>query len=86
MNSKAADQGQGADVRSAVTSVTGEVLDLAEVDASKSFTAQGGDSLTALAFATRLGDELGVEIPLDIVFDAEDLQDLAEQLRQRLSD
>jgi acyl carrier protein len=76
----------GIDVRSAVTAATGSVLEKAEVDSERSFVAQGGDSLTALVFAEKLGDQLGIDVPLELVFDADDLKDLSDQLEQRLNE
>lgn len=71
------------DVQALVTQTTGDVLAVS-VDADRSFVAQGGDSLTALAFAESVGDKLGIEVPLEVVFDADDLNDLARQLAERL--
>ncbi|MGA8115289.1 MAG: acyl carrier protein [Actinocatenispora sp.] len=76
----------GEDVRTAVTEVTGSVLDSGTVDADRSFLDQGGDSLSALALAETLGDKLGVDVPLELVFDSDDLNDLADQLARRLDE
>jgi acyl carrier protein len=73
-----------ADVRTAVSSATGSVLNTQHVDFDSSFMAQGGDSLSAIVLAETLGTELGIDVPLELVFDAADLDDLAGQLAERL--
>ncbi|MGA8116693.1 MAG: acyl carrier protein [Actinocatenispora sp.] len=45
----------------------------------------GGDSLAAATVADGLSQAVGVEVPVDLVFDASDLKNLAEQLEERLA-
>lgn len=82
--SSQAGDGSATGVRSAVIAATSSVLDKADVDSEHSFVAQGGDSLTALMFVEKLGDQLGIDVPLELVFDAEDLKELADELEHRL--
>lgn len=76
----------GADPRAVVHQVTKQVLHEAEADGGQSFVGQGGDSLSAVAFAASVGDQLGIEVPLDLVLESEKLDDLADYLSGQLAD
>jgi acyl carrier protein len=57
-----------------------EVLGLERVGMRDNFFDLGGHSLLATQLAARLRDRHGIEMPLQMVFDATDLRDLADRL------
>ncbi|MFF0543426.1 non-ribosomal peptide synthase/polyketide synthase [Nocardia thailandica] len=63
-----------------VAQVFGEVLGVDRVGADDDFFALGGNSLVATQVAARLGDALGVVVPLRTLFDATTVSALAERL------
>jgi acyl carrier protein len=76
---------QRPDVRTAVTNAAGAVLGTSDVDGDRSFLEQGGDSLSAIVLADHLGTELGIDVPLELVFDTEDLDALVDELSKQLA-
>lgn len=63
-----------------VAGVWAEVLSLAKVGADDDFFALGGHSLAAAQIAARLGDALGVAVPLALVFEAPTVAEQASAL------
>ncbi|HYU30619.1 MAG TPA: amino acid adenylation domain-containing protein, partial [Thermoanaerobaculia bacterium] len=59
-----------------------EVLRLDRIGVQESFFAAGGHSLLATQVATRVRQELGIEMPLRWIFEAPTIAQLAERLRQ----
>lgn len=72
------------DVKGVVDASARLVLGDDDADSSQSFLAQGGNSLTAVALAMTVGDQLGIEVPLELIFDSANLDDLAQQLAARI--
>jgi len=56
------------------------VLGLERVGMSDNFFALGGHSLLAVQLTSRLRDRYALEVPLQMVFEATDLLDLANRL------
>jgi amino acid adenylation domain-containing protein len=63
-----------------IVDICSEVLGVERVGLHDNFFALGGHSLLAAQLAARLSDRLQMEIPLSLLFDAEDLGDLAERI------
>lgn len=57
-----------------------EVLELPSVSADADFFDVGGQSILALRLITRLGEEFGVELPLQTLFEASTVRALSERL------
>ncbi|MGW3111268.1 acyl carrier protein [Streptomyces sp. NPDC001091] len=55
-----------------------DVLGLTDLTAETDFYEAGGDSLTAFQITGRLQEELGVDVPVSLVFAYPTPQDLAE--------
>ncbi len=49
------------------------------------FFAAGGDSFAVIDFATRVKNELGVEIPLEIIFMSGSLAEVVDECERRAS-
>ncbi|MGP3632310.1 amino acid adenylation domain-containing protein [Streptomyces sp. 24-1644] len=65
------------DTERAVGRIWSEVLDLATIGGSDDFFAVGGHSLLATVITSRVGEELGRDIPLRALFEAPVLRDYA---------
>ncbi|HEV2889869.1 MAG TPA: phosphopantetheine-binding protein [Frankiaceae bacterium] len=63
-----------------VASVVGGVLGVDPPPPDAHFFALGGDSLAALEVTALLQEDLGVEVPLELIFDFPVLADLAGEL------
>jgi acyl carrier protein len=69
------------EVEAAVVEAVARILNRDSVDPAANFFAQGGDSLAALVLVAELEETFEIELPVESVFDAEDLVDIAEQVR-----
>ncbi|PRX96569.1 non-ribosomal peptide synthetase [Allonocardiopsis opalescens] len=67
-----------------VAAVWAEVLRVDAVARNRSFFDLGGESITAIRVAGRLGELFGVELPVSLLFAAQTVQELAGALRDRL--
>ena len=65
------------DVLRTVLTAVATVLDKPQVAPGDNFFDLGGDSLAALAVVSHIEEALGREIPLDAIFDVDDLTALA---------
>jgi non-ribosomal peptide synthetase component F/acyl carrier protein len=65
----------------ALHAIWSEVLEVDELDVDDDFFALGGNSLLATQITARVADVLGVEVPLDALFEAPTLGAYAEQVR-----
>ena len=74
-------------IRRQVTDIWKDVLGLddAAVAAGRDFFEAGGDSLAVIDFATRVKNETGVEIPLEIVFMSGSLAQVLDECEQLAS-
>lgn len=54
-----------------------DILEDQRIDASANFFEAGGDSLSAIALVESIEEQFGVEVPLEKVWDADSLADLA---------
>ncbi|KPI17915.1 amino acid adenylation domain protein [Actinobacteria bacterium OV450] len=61
-----------------------EVLGMARVSARDDFFVLGGHSLLVTRVAARVGDRLGLPVPLSLYFEKTVLQDLADEIEQRI--
>ncbi len=66
-----------------LTAICAEVLGLERVGVSDNFFALGGHSLLATRFVARLREQYDLDVPLQLVFDAADLRDLADRIVDR---
>ncbi|WP_055524410.1 non-ribosomal peptide synthetase [Streptomyces graminilatus] len=71
-------------VAEVLAEVWAEVLGLSRVSAHADFFALGGHSLLATQVAARMSDRLGVHVPLSLYFEQTVLQNLADDIEQRL--
>ncbi len=71
------------DLEVQIAAVAAEVLGVAEVGMRDNFFDLGGHSLLATRFVAELEARAGVAIPLQEVFDARDLGDLADRIVER---
>ncbi|HEY2291009.1 MAG TPA: amino acid adenylation domain-containing protein [Thermoanaerobaculia bacterium] len=67
-------------VEESLAAACAEVLGLERVGMRDNFFALGGHSLLATRLVTRLRDRFGLDVPLQTVFDAADLRDLADRI------
>jgi non-ribosomal peptide synthetase component F len=65
----------------ALSAIWAEVLEVDELDVDDDFFALGGNSLLATQITARVADVLGVEVPLDALFEAPTLGGYAAQVR-----
>jgi amino acid adenylation domain-containing protein len=70
-------------VEEALAAACAQVLELERVGLRDNFFALGGHSLLAAQFAARLRERHGLDVPLQMVFDAADLRDLADRIVDR---
>jgi acyl carrier protein len=63
-----------------VAEIWKEVLDLSDIDIRANFFDLGGHSLLATRIAARLREELGVDIPVRVVFEAPTVVELADRV------
>ena len=67
-----------ATIESAVAKIWREVLAVECVNAKDNFLDMGGNSLRAGEIVWRIRDELGIDVPVDIVLDRETFNDLVD--------
>jgi amino acid adenylation domain-containing protein len=72
-------------VEEAIAAIWADLLSVADVSAHDDFFALGGHSLLATRLVSRLGTALGAEVPLEAVFEAPRLRDLAERVGRALA-
>ncbi|HEV7509095.1 MAG TPA: amino acid adenylation domain-containing protein [Thermoanaerobaculia bacterium] len=70
-------------VEEALTAACAEVLGLDLVGVRDNFFALGGHSLLATQLVARLREQHGLDVPLQLVFDAADFRDLADRIVDR---
>ena len=63
-----------------VVAVAGTVLGDPRVEASDNLFDRGGDSLTVIRFCAELEAHFGVRVPVDVVWDANDLSVVATRI------
>jgi len=69
----------------AVMRIWSEVLGVASVSADSDFFELGGNSLAAAIVTIRAGEERGVELPLQVIFDHPKLSEFVDVVRQELA-
>ncbi|WP_328345466.1 acyl carrier protein [Micromonospora sp. NBC_00421] len=62
--------------RTIVLRIVSDVLEVPGVTAADSFYDFGGSSLQAMRICARIGRELGIEIPAQVLFDSDTLADV----------
>jgi acyl-coenzyme A synthetase/AMP-(fatty) acid ligase/acyl carrier protein len=70
-------------VEESLTAACAEMLGLDRVGVRDNFFALGGHSLLATQLVARLRERYGLDVPLQMVFDAADLRDLADRIVER---
>ncbi|MEA2604412.1 MAG: hypothetical protein QOF89_5404 [Acidobacteriota bacterium] len=70
-------------VEESLTAACAEVLGVERVGVRDNFFALGGHSLLATRLVARLRERYGLDVPLQMVFDAVDLRDLADRIVER---
>jgi acyl carrier protein len=68
-------------IEQTLTGIYAQVLGLERVGVDDSFFDLGGNSLLAMRLATRIGTELGVDVPVQTVFDEPTVARLAQKIR-----
>jgi acyl carrier protein len=63
-----------------VVAVAGTVLGEPCIEASDNLFDRGGDSLTVIRFCAELEAQLGVRVPVDLVWDADDFSVVATRI------
>jgi acyl carrier protein len=71
-----------AELREHLVTAAKEVLQDDSLLASDNFFEQGGDSFTVIELCQRVEPLLGVEIPLELVWEADDFTTLAAELHR----
>ncbi|OAJ74063.1 hypothetical protein AYJ08_10560 [Brevibacillus sp. SKDU10] len=61
----------------AVVQVMQEVLACEQIGMNDHFFARGGHSLKAMMFISKFAEQVGIEIPLRVIFEAENIQEIA---------
>lgn len=69
------------DVEIAMARVWGEVLGVSQVSVRDDFFLMGGHSLMAVQLVDRMESELGIVIPLRLIFDAPTIEELAQTIQ-----
>src|SRR5262249_4194637 len=72
------------DVLAAVVESVARILNADDVDAAGRFFGQGGDSLRAVVPVAALEGRFGIELPVETVFDADDLAGIAASVEAEL--
>jgi amino acid adenylation domain-containing protein len=70
------------DVEEALASIWRSTLDVEQIGAGDNFFALGGHSLLAAQVRSRIRQHLGVELPLDVLFDDQTLAGLARRIEE----
>ena len=70
------------DVEEALASIWRSTLGVEQIGAGDNFFALGGHSLLAAQVRSRIRQHLGVELPLDVLFDDQTLADLARRIEE----
>nr|WP_281423614.1 non-ribosomal peptide synthetase [Nocardia tengchongensis] len=69
-------------IEQTVAGVVGELLDLPEVGADDNFFGLGGNSLLATRALSRIGEIVGVAVPVRVIFEAPTVAELSERIGQ----
>ncbi|WP_394337009.1 phosphopantetheine-binding protein [Confluentibacter lentus] len=67
-----------------VCNVWRDIFRLYKIDVHDNFIALGGDSLAAIRVTSRINDELGMEIPLNKVFNLPTIEAYAGYIEQKI--
>ncbi len=67
-------------IEEVVLSCSREVLEADQLELEDDFMGAGGDSLSAVMLATAVEGELGVELPMHVIFDSASLAEIAQYL------
>jgi acyl carrier protein len=74
------------EVERAIAGLWGELLGIAEIGVADDFFELGGHSVLALQMTSRLRDLFGIDLPLNVLFDAPTTAGLAEVVLSRLGE
>jgi phthiocerol/phenolphthiocerol synthesis type-I polyketide synthase E len=74
------------EIERAVAGLWGELLGIAELGVFDNFFELGGHSVMALQLISRLRDAFGVDLPLDVLFEAPTVAELAKLLLGRIEE
>jgi acyl carrier protein len=74
------------EIERAVGDLWGEQLGIADIGVFDNFFELGGHSVLALQLISRLRDAFGIDLPLDVLFEAPSVAELADLILRRLGE